>query len=129
MSGDFQAANFSLEKLESSLAGTMLLVEYDGKFRRLLAWLWKYGLSRDVITSPTHLSGDSPDHSRLGRVYTLAGSSPQMVLHEKGLERKWSGRLYLQEYDKEPLVPALFRCIGQDVRNTLGDFQRVWQMH
>jgi len=57
MSADGHVAEVILEKLETSLAGVILLMEYDGQCKRLWTWLWRYGLSRYVFNT-LHLGGD-----------------------------------------------------------------------
>jgi len=104
--------------LETSLPGTMLLVEYDGKFLRLFTWFRRYGLSRDTFNA-IYLGADFPDHSRLGRGYLLTGCWPEVRLHETVLERKWSGRLFYQEYAKESLTYTLLRYLTLDIQNRL----------
>ena len=39
ISGDSLATRVNKGRLEASLAGTMLLVEYDGNYRRIVSWL------------------------------------------------------------------------------------------
>ena len=116
--GDCRAANIILDKLETSLAGTMLLAEYDGRYSRLLAWFWKYGLSRDVFNT-IHLGGDWPERPGVGRGYILAGCSPGLPISESVLKEKWSGRLLIQAYEKRPFM--LFECLWHDIRRSLRD--------
>merc|ERR1712093_465057 len=99
VSGNYQATDFHLDKLETSLSGVLLLAEYDGRYNRLWAWLWNYGLSRDVYNS-IHLAGDCPSMSSPGRGYVLSGCTREISLHEEVLERKWAGRLLIQQYCK-----------------------------
>lgn len=120
LSGYLQVTTVPLEKLETFLPGTVLLIEYDRDFRRLFTWFWNYGLSRDTFNS-IYLGADFPDHSRLGRGYVLAGCSPKMRLHKTSLQSKWSGRLYRGEYNKEHYVSVLLRCLVQDSRRRLVD--------
>ncbi|KAH6699901.1 hypothetical protein BKA61DRAFT_621255 [Leptodontidium sp. MPI-SDFR-AT-0119] len=112
VSGDHQATEFHLDKLETSLSGVLLLVEHDGRYSRLWTWLWNYGLSRDVFNS-IHLAGDGPAISRLGRDYVLSGCTRDISVYEEVLERKWAGRLLIQQYYERFL---LFRYLWQDIQ-------------
>lgn len=118
MSVDCLTTEVVLAKLEASLAGAVLLVEYDGRYKRLWTWLWKYGLSRDVFNI-LHLGGDWPDISGLGRGYILAGCSPEIAIHESVLGEKWSGRLLIQAYEKRPLL--LFEYLWHDIQKMFMD--------
>ena len=123
MSGNYQATDFHLDKLETSLSGVLLLAEYDGRYSRLWAWLWNYGLSRDVYNS-IHLAGDWPSMSSPGRGYVLSGCTREISLHEEVLERKWAGRLLIQQYCKRFL---LFRYLWQDLSSQVdGTLRSMW---
>lgn len=99
MSGDFQATEVILDKLEASLAGTIFLVEYDGNCGRIWDWLWQYGLSRDMFNM-VRLEAETPDLFRSGSTFWIVGGNPSIKIHETVLERKWSGRLYILGYRK-----------------------------
>ncbi|PVH73692.1 hypothetical protein DL98DRAFT_606429 [Cadophora sp. DSE1049] len=115
VSGEYQATDFHLEKLETALSGVLLLAEYDGRYSRLWSWLWNYGLSRDVFNS-IHLARDWPAISRQGRGYVLSGCTRDIAVHEEVLERKWAGRLLIQQYCKRFL---LFGYLWQDIQRAL----------
>jgi hypothetical protein len=117
ITADGQATRVTLERLEASLAGSLLLIEYDGRrYRRLWTWLWKYGLSRDKYNT-VHLNGDGPAYPRSGRVYVLAGCSRAISIHESVLEERWSGRLLIQEYGKRRYM--LFKYLWRDLQIVL----------
>lgn len=118
VSADGRVTEVILDKLETSLAGVVLLAEYDGQYKRLWTWLWRYGLSRDVFNT-LHLGGDGPDCTRLGCAYALHGCNPAIAIHENALEDKWSGRLLIQNYKKRPLM--LFNYLWQDFRKRIMD--------
>jgi hypothetical protein len=127
VSGDRQATEFHLNKLETSLSGVLLLAEHDGRYSRLWTWLWNYGLSRDVFNS-IHLAGDWPAISRLGRGYVLSGCTREISVHEEVLERKWAGRLLIQQYCKRFLV---FGYLWQDIQTGVasqvdGTLRSMW---
>src|ERR1700721_1967180 len=94
----------------------MLLVEYDGWYKRLWTWLWKYRLSRDIFNT-IHLGGDWPERPGVGHGYVLAGYSPEITICESVLRKTWSGRLLIQAYEKRPLM--LFEYLWQDIQKTL----------
>jgi len=75
VSADGYITEVNLEKLEASLAGLVLLVEYDGQCKRLWTWLWRYGLSRDVLNT-LHLGGHGPDPDRM----RLKGANHRFLL-------------------------------------------------
>ncbi|KAH6667176.1 hypothetical protein B0J14DRAFT_183988 [Halenospora varia] len=116
VSGDRLATEVVLDKLEVSLAGTMLLVEYDGQYKRLWTWLWKYSLNRDVCNT-LRLTGDWPEPLGLGRGYVLTGGSSEILVNDRVLEGKWSGRLLIQEYKNRTIV--LLEYFWQDIKKTI----------
>ena len=103
VSGDSLATRVDEGRLEASLAGTVLLVEYDGNYRRILSWLWQYGLRRDKCNN-IHLNAKGPHPWKFGMAYTLAGGYSEIPIHEATLERTWSGRLLIQGYKGQPLL-------------------------
>jgi len=105
-----------LDELETSLAGTLLLVEYDGNWKRLCTWLWNIGLSRNKFNS-IHIGGYGPGFVGLGTGYVLAGCSPEIHIDERILARKWSGRLLIQGYSKESSM--FLRYAWQDTKEML----------
>ena len=113
VSADYRVTDVILDMLETSLAGVMLLAEYDGQYSRLWTWLWKYGLSKDVFNT-LHLRGDVPGFPRLGRGYILTGCTPEIAIHESVLGAKWSGRLLIQRYNKRYAI--LFEYLWHDIQ-------------
>lgn len=116
MSGDYKATLITRARLETSLAGTVLLVEHDGHYGRLWTWLWKYGMSRDTFNTIC-IEGKWPGMFRGGSGYVLIGGQENLPIHETILEKKWSGRLLIQGFEHQPLL--LFKYFWQDVRETL----------
>ncbi len=96
------------DSLETSLAGSVLLVEYDHKYKRL---------SRGVFNTLC-LVGDGPGYPNQGCVYVLARCNPGGCVHESLLEETWSGRLLIQEYKKRPFI--FLEYLWHDIRKKLG---------
>lgn len=126
LSGDCMATEVTQEKLEPSLAGTMLLIEYDGKYGRLLTWLWKYWLSRDSWNM-VQVGASAPDLIRSGISIWIVGGTPDLKIHKTVLESKWSGRLYLHEYGKDRSM--MFRYLWQDIKSSLPCLTCHWIGH
>ena len=108
----------SRDYLETTLAGTVFLVEYDGRYQRILTWLWQYGLSRDTFNT-FRIELEVPDIFRSGSSFWIIGGTTPVKIGQKVLERKWSGRLYILGYRKQPLM--LLRYLWEDIRSRFAD--------
>ena len=115
VSADYQATKVTLDQLETSLAGVMLLVEHDGRYRRLWTWLRKYGLRKNLYRT-IYLSGNWPPSFRFGHGYILAGCSPEIHIDKSVLEDRWSGRLVIQGYEKQYLL--LWKYLWYDIQKS-----------
>ncbi|KAF7867282.1 hypothetical protein EAF04_005365 [Stromatinia cepivora] len=118
ISGDYQVTVVALECLESTFAGIVLLIEYDGCYRRIFIWLWQYWLRR-YTSNILQIEAEAPDlfRFRFGKVFLMNGGSPIVPIHESVLERKWSGRLYIARWRQRRWV--LVEYLWKDIRKGL----------
>lgn len=125
ISGDYQATVVALENLETNLAGTVLLAEYDGRYRRILTWLWQYRL-RKCSSSIFQIEAEAPDlfQFRSGEMFLMSGGSPAVPIHESVLGRKWSGRLYIAKWKQCRWV--LIEYLWEDIQRGLAGLISCW---
>ncbi|KAJ8067035.1 hypothetical protein OCU04_004415 [Sclerotinia nivalis] len=103
-----QGARVSLGRLQSSLAGAVLLYEYDGRIRPFYKLFKSYVLREDLLHAfkIEWISG--------GNVY-MVGSLYSSTIRTSIVGSKWSGRLYIAEYRRNYFI--LFRYVWKDIRN------------
>ena len=96
VSGAGQLTEVTLKRLEITLAGTLLLTEYDHCYRRIFTWLWQFWL-RNWTSEVFQAKEEIRDlvHPGTGNHFWMSGGSPEVRIHESILERKWSGRLFI----------------------------------
>ncbi|KAF7870326.1 hypothetical protein EAF04_004072 [Stromatinia cepivora] len=123
VSGGKQATEVAVESLETTLAGTLLLAEYDGRRRRILTWLWQYGL-RSHTSNTFRAEVNVPDLIQPGREFWMVGGSAFIKIHESVLEKKWSGRLYIAGCRRRHLI--LFKHLWNDLRGYLTHLFPRW---
>lgn len=123
VSGDHHATLVNEAWLADTLAGTVLLVEFDGCYGRIFTWLLQYRWKRRVSSfRGFKIRGSGPALFQSGDLFTIAASSnsPPIKIRESVLEERWSGRLYIAEWRKEPLL--LVGYLWKDVRESLECF-------
>jgi hypothetical protein len=113
VSGDGRSATFYREQLEASLAGTMLFVECDYAYRRILTWLWQYGLSTKRYNQ-VRIADHSQNPMTGETIYWIYGTNDKLLTRETVLEDKWSGRLLIQAYKGKPL--RMLKYVWQDIK-------------
>ncbi|APA11286.1 hypothetical protein sscle_07g060560 [Sclerotinia sclerotiorum 1980 UF-70] len=128
ISGGCQVTVVVLESLETTLAGTILLIEYDSHYRRIFTWLWHCWL-RKSMSSIFQIEAEAPDlfQFRSGKVFLMSGGSPAMRVHESVLERKWSGRLYIGRWRQYRWV--LIKYLWEDIRKGFDSLINCWTGH
>lgn len=70
VSGAGQLTEVTLKSLEITLAGTVLLTEYDHCYRRMFTWLWQFWL-RNCMSEVFQAEAEVPDlvHPGMGNYF------------------------------------------------------------
>lgn len=123
ISGDLQATQVTLECIQGTLAGAMLLFEYDGRTGVFLTWLWNY-VSRKHTIRTFQVEYYVPDLIRSGYEVWMVGGSHPLVIQTSVLERKWSGRLYIIRHRR--CYFSLFKYLRKDIRNGVASLINSW---
>jgi hypothetical protein len=126
VSGDCQATEVSLDYLETSLAGTVFLIEHDGRYGRFLTWLWRYGLSGDSFNT-FRVEVETPNIFHSESSFWFVGGTLPIKISQRVLERKWSGRFYIIGHRKQRLL--FFSYLWQDIQTGFTDSLSCWKRH
>ncbi|KAJ8063240.1 hypothetical protein OCU04_008473 [Sclerotinia nivalis] len=123
VTGDLQGTRANLECIQSTLAGAMLLFEYDGCKGVFLTWLWNY-VSRKHTPYTFRAEYFVPDLIRSGYKVWMVGGSHPLVIRTSVLEMKWSGTLYIATCRRRHF--ALFEYLWKDIRDGLAGLINRW---
>lgn len=98
----------------------MLLIEYDGSYWRIFAWIWNYGLRSDTFDS-FRVVGQMRDFLQPGISFEMNGDTASICISQAALEGKWSGRLYIARF-RERSFRMVLRYLWVDIKSQLVEF-------
>ncbi|CAD6440082.1 4970045a-2c86-44cb-b61f-bcbfd822b040 [Sclerotinia trifoliorum] len=119
VTGDLQGTQVTLECIQGTLAGAMLLFEYNGRKDVFITWLRNY-LSRKNTPHTFRAVYIVPDLIQSGYKVWMVGGSHPLAIRTSILEMKWSGRLYIARCQRSHSV--LFKYLWKDIRSGLAGF-------
>lgn len=97
VSGGFDTLTILVSKLELNLPGTILLLEHDGQWKRIMDWFWNYGLTFRTVND-VYIAYHVTDTAGGDIDYWIADGSTATFVSGKSLRMKWSGWLFIQKY-------------------------------